>query len=468
MKRYIACVFALTIFFSACESFVDEPAPSSGVTSEDVFSSEEAVRTYFNGIYRVMRASWGSKADVAGVVSLNLARVVKGSDIICMSKYYTWDYRHDNRDAGLRRVDFVWEYLYEIINQTNVLIQGVEDSELSQQVKQKSIAEAKAIRGWAYFNLIREFQHTLLKDKDAPGVPVYTSPATAASKGSGRGTIQEVYDVINADLEYAVQFLGTDRLQKSNMNKNVAYGILARVYLEQQRWGEAKEAAQKAREGYTLVANEYSNGFNKIENEEWIWGFEQSADQSVKYANPGSYFDFDVTGYNNMFVSWEFVDLFADTDVRKLFDGDMDYDDYERYITMKFKQNSDFTDDIVMMRTAEMYLIEAEAKAELDESDAGDILYELQLNRDPQAMKSGNTGQDLIDEILVERRKELYGEIGIGYLDIKRRQLSLQRGTSHPAPFRFNFTPNSDLYRLKIPQKEIDANENIGPDDQNP
>ena len=45
------------------------------------------------------------------------------------------------------------------------------------------------------------------------------------------------------------------------------------------------------------------------------------------------------------------------------------------------------------------------------------MLYELQLDRDPNAVASGNTGQALIDEILLERRKELYGEVGVGYLE---------------------------------------------------
>jgi hypothetical protein len=120
-----------------------------------------------------------------------------------------------------------------------------------------------------------------------------------------------------------------------------------------------------------------------------------------------------------------------------------------------------------MMRIAEMWLIEAEAKARLGEADAGDILYTLQKNRDTQAVASGNTGQALINEILLERRKELFGEIGINYLDLKRLGLPLERSVGHPSVCRLSIPGNSDRFTLKIPQAEIDANESLTNADQN-
>ena len=104
----------------------------------------------------------------------------------------------------------------------------------------------------------------------------------------------------------------------------------------------------------------------------------------------------------------------------------------------------------------------------LGEADAGDLLYTLQKNRDPNAVKSGNTGAALITEILTERRKELYGEIGVGFLDAKRKQLALVRGVGHPPTYRVNIPSNSNKFTLKIPQTEMDANTSLKPTDQNP
>jgi hypothetical protein len=177
-----------------------------------------------------------------------------------------------------------------------------------------------------------------------------------------------------------------------------------------------------------------------------------------------------VLGYNSVYVNSDIISLFSDSDVPNLFEAGI-YDgvptDYEYSVTTKFVENQDFSDDVVMMRVAEMYLIEAEAKAELGEADAGDMLFELQSNRDPNAVKSGNTGQDLVDEILVERRKELYGEIGVSFLDIKRRQIPLVRTGNHPEAYKFNFPANSENFILRIPHREIDSNVNITESDQN-
>jgi len=483
MNSYIhkaILIFTLVSISMGCSEFLDEPKPTTAVAPQDVFSSEDGVRAHFNGIYRNLRSQWesvdgqsGGSTDTWGIVAINLARMVKGVDMMVPSGWYQWDYRHENRSSTYRRVNFVWDFLYETVNQTNIIIKGVAESEFPESSKNLLTAEARAIRAWAYFNLIREFQHAYLADPNAPGIPVYTEPASIESVGNPRGTVQDVYDLIVGDLDFAVQNLDPDgsRLLKSNININVAYGIMAQVKLEMGQWGDAKNAAIAARNGYSLAADQYGDGFNKIENPEWIWGFPQRNDQTIYYGNPASHIDHFVLGYNSVFVNDDFVNLFSPTDVRNLFVAEFyggEPTDYYYYITTKFVQNEDFSDDVVMMRVAEMYLIEAEAKAELGESDAGDVLFELQSNRDPNAVKSGNTGVALIDEILIERRKELYGEIGVSFMDIKRRQLPLTRTGNHPDAYRFDFPANSDEFILRIPQREIDSNDLVSESDQNP
>jgi len=68
--------------------------------------------------------------------------------------------------------------------------------------------------------------------------------------------------------------------------------------------------------------------------------------------------------------------------------------------------------DVPNMRAAEMYLIEAEAKARLGGQDAAaqSVLYQLVSKRDPAYVQSVNTGRRLFNEILVYRRIELWGE----------------------------------------------------------
>ena len=70
--------------------------------------------------------------------------------------------------------------------------------------------------------------------------------------------------------------------------------------------------------------------------------------------------------------------------------------------------------------------------------------------------------------VIHKQPTKTYGEIGVGFLDIKRLGLPLVRGVGHPVLYRFNFPANSDRFTLKIPQAEIDANESLTEADQNP
>ncbi|WP_276484935.1 RagB/SusD family nutrient uptake outer membrane protein [Paraflavitalea pollutisoli] len=502
MKRYPytpVCWLLVVICLAGAgcsKDFINDPRPTNAVSEDDVFKSVSGVRAYFTGIYRNMRRQWsnldntaGGSTDTWGYNSINLTRINKGTDIINPGGFYQFDYRQENREPAYRRTIFTWGFFYEHINQANVIIKGVAGSNLSAADKTALEAEARALRGWMYFELIREFQHTLLKDQNAPGIPVYTEPTGIENTGKPRGTIKQVFDQINSDIEFATLHLGTARSIKSDININVAWGMAARIYLEQKRWADAKNAAQKARTGYTLDAASYANGYNDLGSSEVIWGFPQATDmggQSLYYGTPSSFFEKTGLGYDNLFINSTLVATFTNSDVRNLFFlTSSNPSSAQRFSTNKFGTDSEdeielingevvplkatyFNEALPMMRVAEMYLIEAEAKAELGEGDAGAVLYTVQQNRDPAATASGNTGAALITEILLERRKEFYGELGFDWLDAKRRQIPLIRTGNHPAAYRFNIPANDNRFIMKIPQKEFDSNPQLNPDkDQN-
>ena len=109
-----------------------------------------------------------------------------------------------------------------------------------------------------------------------------------------------------------------------------------------------------------------------------------------------------------------------------------------------------------------MLLVEAEAKYQNgDPAGAHNLLFALQSNRDAMATKSGNTGQALLDEILVERRKELYAEIGVEWFDAKRYRQGIPRTGNHRLMGAAGLDADDKRFFLKVPQAEIDANDNI-------
>jgi hypothetical protein len=390
-----------------------------------------------------------------------MARTVKGNDMI-QNSWYNFDYENANREPTYRRTRFTWIYSYDIINQANTLINGVETSSLSDTDKKELIAQGKALRAFFYFQLAMEFQQTYAYDPSAPAPPIYLE---LSLEGKPMSTLQEMYDLIVDDLTYATANLTDSRLGKSYINKAVASGFLARVYQVMGNWPGAEAAAIAAYGGNvanSLAPADYTDGFNNINDLEWIWGSPQINDQSnYYYVAPHAFADHQADAYFGTYVNNDFVALFSPTDVRNTFIElyNVPATDFRNYVTTKFAFS--FDADMPFMRTPEMILVEAEAKYHNGAAtQAHNLLYQLQLNRDPNAVKSSNTGQNLLDEILVERRKELYGEIGVEWFDAKRYRMGISRTGNQRIMSGF-LLPDDKKFFLKIPQVEIDANPNI-------
>ncbi len=475
-NKIVLLLLAVLVMGGCSEDYLEEPAPTDSVTEDIVFNSREGVEAYISGIHRRARNQFEA-TDSEGLGSMYFARDIKGNDLIHASSWFSYDYAHDNREPTYRRTIFSWEYPYFMINQANTLINGIDASEsLSEEDKVELRSQGLAIRAFYYFQLTLEFQHTYTYDPSLPAPPIYTE---LSLEGHPMSTMEEVYDFIVSDLEGAVAGLTNSRLGKSYINKNVAQGILARVYQVMHNWQSAEEMAHAAYGGDVQAAladpaileelndpdvevtHEYRDGFDDLSAAEWMWGMPNYADQSNYYwLAPHSFIDHN-GAYQNIFVNPNFVDQFSATDVRNTFY--QRYDDTEgtfrEFVTSKFNFVG-FESDRVIMRTPEMILIEAEALyMQGQETEAAELLFALQVNRDPLAVKSGNAGNALLQEILLERRKELYAEIGVEWFDAKRLGQGITRDPIHRIVV--NLEPHDNRFLLKVPQAEIDANDAI-------
>lgn len=464
MKKIINILVVVFVFLtiSGCEKYLDEPKPTDQLTSTAIYSSREGVNAYISGIYRRFRRQYASTTDVGGIYSMYFARSIKGNDLIEKASWYMYDYAHENREPTYRRVRETWAFLYHLVDHANTLIMEVERSPLSDTDKKEFIAHGKALRAYFYLQIAMEYQASYAVDPTLPAPPLYLEPST---EPLGMSTLEDMYALMVQDINDAIADLPETRLGKSYMNKSVAYGIKARILMSMDKdWDQIEAAAVAAYSAYgstiesVLNPAAYGDGFDDIQSSEWMWGLDQQEDQSnYYYAAPHAFIDHHADGYYATYVNSDFVAQFSATDVRNTFENlyDVTPSNYQYYTTSKFVFS--FSSDIPIMRTAEMVLIEAEAKyRQSDEIGAHNVLYALQLNRDPNAIKSTNTGAALYEEILLERRKELYAEMGVEWFDAKR----LQRGITRTGNHRVMVTllPNDKRFYLKIPQAEIDAN----------
>ena len=456
--RIVLLVLLITI--SGCTGdFLDDLQPTQQVSEDIVFGSREGAEAFLSGIARQMRARYNGQSS-ANVMTLYGARIYKGNDMMFLGTgFWNRDYDLTGRQPTDFRCSFTWNYCYYIINQTNNLINGLKTSNLSETDKTELSAQGKALRAFFYFQLVQEFSHTYSFDISYPAPPIYTE---LSLEGKSMSTVGEVYDFILSDLTDAVAGLTSERLGKSYVNKEVAAGLLARVYLVMENWSGAEQMANMAYDNNlegAFAPELYSNGFDDYSNPEWIWGMPQEIGQSSGPTMPATWLDVNRNApYKVGFMNINFTNQFSDTDVRNTFVVNPNANALRRVSTNKFLYA--FESDYALMRKPEMVLIEAEAKfRQGDEAGATSLLTYLQKNRDPNAIPSNNSGSALEEEILLERRKELYGEIGVEWFDAKRLRRGIDRTANHKVVL--SLEPDDNRFILSIPQSEIDANVNI-------
>ncbi|MEQ3498249.1 RagB/SusD family nutrient uptake outer membrane protein [Tenacibaculum sp. SSH1-16] len=473
-------IFLLTLTFSfgCSEEFLDTD-PERSISSEQVASASAATEAIVNGIYANLRSSGvGNPARVDvdyGQKAMMAYADMLGHDIVLHNfNWYIFVYNYNGRQQTSSRTNIIWNTYYTAIADANSVIIAL-DGKVDRTDKENALlGQALAIKSFSLFNLARFYCHTYLGNESDPGVPI---PDRVNFEGNGRGTLQDVYDRIIPDLERAKDLLvGYTRNSKQQIDLSVAQGILANVYLETGDWLKAADNANKARQSYSLMpGTDYaSDGFDNINNVEWMWGADIDSQTSSSFVSFFAHFDSTSGGYGGTLGGYKKIvprlyDQIPDTDLRKAawVDPNNNNTSFPDYTNLKFVDaTGSFEGDYSYMRSAEMYLIEAEAKARLGDASAADVLFELVSNRNPAYTKSTNTGMDLVNEIYLQRRIELWGE-GVAWFDLKRFKLPLDR-TGHPSFGNISITPEGDFFRFQIPEGEINSNPKINSSDQNP
>ncbi|WNM19070.1 RagB/SusD family nutrient uptake outer membrane protein [Flavobacterium capsici] len=413
-------------------------------------------------------AGHGNFHDEFGQMGYSLGLDLMSNDMVqTLSHWFVNYYNYTARNEASNRTDAVWQFYYKIIYNMNeglrLVPSSVEDPSL-RHIRGRLLT----MRSFAYFQLIR-----IYSNNDGLAVPMTTEEGVLAA----RQPIDVVKARILEDLEEAYTLLdGYSRPNKTLVNKNVVAGLLARYNLEYGNYTQAATYAIAAREGYSpMSSSDLMDGFNKITNAEWMWGADIDTNTSTYYASFFSHIGNLNPGYAGLLQSYKSVD-------RRIFDN-ISSNDYRKawfvdagngfglpkYANVKFVDDTDFEGDYVFMRAAEMYLIEAEAKALAgDDAGARQALFNLISTRVNGYTLSTNSGQALLDEIRFHRKLELWGE-GFAFFDMKRWNTGLNRtytGSNHATFGFFDYPAGSVKFSFQIPLSEVNTNIDLGP--QNP
>lgn len=489
MKNFFRYTVALAIALAAtaCSSDYLETQPTDAIGDNQLVSDVANYGPFINGISQLMITQQGNYGQGYCGMSTILVRLGE----ICGNDWhmeFLGGYNSANMKLCINEnaafSGYAWWFLYNVVANANRVLSTIDEAEGDASLRALYKAQALTYRAYGYSYLVQIFcKRWMDSDNGASdGVVLRLDASTGPQE---LATLAKCYEQIYQDCDDAVALFKESGLKVTDFylpSINMAYGVKARAALAREDWETAAAAANKAREGYSPMSqDEFAAGFCNA-NDEWIYGGYGSAEENMWYYSFGTYHGYNgyvaTMGYN-VVGNRELVDQFNDSDVRKslflhqnLFPEDRFV--YGKTVGAMGAASTDLRTKMAkymqtlpgfmalynktgtaptkpsiynqlkfgvfdlpgisqqcFMRAAEMYLIEAEAlckQATPDEAAARDLLDKINSARDDGYTASSASGQDLIDEILLTRRMELWGE-GFSWFDLKRLGASISRKT---------------------------------------
>ena len=514
VSKYFFLAVAACLSLTACESMMDlqpEGATKTDALKQDAYNKIPAnAAAEINAIYAQMIALYAggtSNHNDFGVASCMMLLESEGQDWIGPNTGYNWfgyaDFYARNYNAAVNLM--MWNTYYKTIAACNMVCAST-DPETTNPDLMANLGQARAVRAYCYSILAQLYQFTYnAENASKPCVPIVHESLTAEQQAANpRASLQEVYDFIMADLNYAIPALGGwARADKGAADQAVAYGLRARVNMLLGNYADAAEDAKMAiqvsgAQPYTL-ADVSKPTFCHAEHNSVIWAnmIVESNDivQTGIINWPSHMSSLYTDGYTGVGtyreISSDLYSKISPTDVRKgwwlnenLESPLLDHPAYAGwkgngvpYANVKFGVPNDNMVNLVadadwtLMRYEEMLLIQAEGLARSNQEAAAKALLEgwVKANRDANYTCKASDEAGLVEEIWMQRRIELWGE-GFAWFDLNRLEKPIIRTTSSnwPAAWIVDVDAHHDCRIWTLPDREIQNNDGIDESDNNP
>lgn len=439
----IVLTSVVSFCFASCNKFVKIDLPPDQIESEIVFSDQETATSAIVGLYSEMVRT--SLTLTNG--GMTLYPGLSADEISNTSANQIYDAFSGNELASDNRTVATnfWDNAYRNIYQCNSILEGLRNSKgIKDSVRNELKGEAEFVRSFYYFYLVNLFGD----------VPLITGTDYRVNAVMPRTPVAQIYEKITGDLKDAVSVLPEEYVTSGRVrpNKWAAETLLSRVYLYQGDWQNAGTSASDVIQSgmYTLEAD-----LNKVflaGSNEAIWQLLKKSNNTAEAAsfiprNSTTKPAFALTGY--------LLGAFENGDMRKAAWTDSNVVDQKAYYypyKYKVRQSSDVTEYLIVFRLAELYLIRAEAEAELNDISGAQKDIDRIRNRAGLPNTTAADKDALLQAILHERQLELFCEWGHRWLDLKRSgHIDEVLGAE-----KQNWQSFSALY--PIPQDEIQIN----------
>ncbi|TAJ13918.1 RagB/SusD family nutrient uptake outer membrane protein [Marinilabiliaceae bacterium JC017] len=373
-----------------------------------------------------------------------------GNSAGSLKDIYTWN--DATPDPSTQQ--FPWQAFYKVIfNVNHIINEGATATEGEEDQINQLLGESYLLRAYMYFYLVNTYaeQYGLHDPATQKAVPIVLD--VDLEREYFPNTVEDVYKLVISDLEAGMALLNVDEYEKGlnyRFSKVSAYGFAARVYQFMNKWDEALSYANKA-----LALNDQLVDFNAL-GEDAVMPFNYKSEENVlaleqTYSN---LIAFDVMVSDKMINAY---DQAGDLRLAKFFEES--WSGYKPTLGKKAEKK-------VSMRTAEFYLIKAEALANNKKyKDAKEVLLQLLAKRltpayyqERETALNKTADADLLPEIWEERFRELAFQ-GFRWYDLRR--------TTRPEITReyegetYVLSKDDARYTIRFPQEAVENNPNL-------
>ena len=440
----------------------DEVAPKFKLIEPNAYNSSDKVEANLNGVY----LSWRNFSYTPGYV-------------ISYGGLYDWrgtnsDYYLNNIDQEEQYVERGYSNYYIMIQRANYLINAMKNVEsisgLTDKRRAEVEAESRLQRAWAHWELLRLYGQSW--DLNSSYGIVLNRDVVREAVAKPRNTVQECYDFILEDLNFAADRAPESQKDGSKMSRVTAMAIKAQVLLTKGDFAAAAEAALSVINNTDYILEKkyrdiYLKGFKSKEFlfSPYSWGttdevsdligqyfyytdgLKNLADEAVGAPNDGD----DITGVG---FDPRFAFAHAVNSLESLPEA--------RRLNAKYphrRQSDKQGNSLHILRKAEAYLIYAEAKAKAGTGVDADAVAKLNIIRNRAGLPSKNptTKADLLEAIRIETSLELFGEWSQHWHALVRYH---KRGDINITSFRPNIKNDNRLV-WPIPKRALEGNNRL-------
>jgi len=267
----------IVLIITSCKKKLEEYNPS-GLTASTVYTTAVGFETLVNAAYSFTRF-WYGKEEGYSISEMGTDIWTNGTGDV-YPQLSTYNNLQGNNTTALT---LEWNNLYAAINLCNTGIKGIEKvSDFSPQQKTIKEAELRFLRAFYYWHIVEIWG----------GVHFTTEPTEGVVTTANRTSVDEIYNQILNDLQFAVTNLPATSTQYGRATVPVAKAFLSRIYLTRGKNSEAISLANDVIKNYGFgLLPKYSNlwSITNLKNKEVIWAIDYSTNLSFNDIATASY-----------------------------------------------------------------------------------------------------------------------------------------------------------------------------------